>query len=600
MFFSPCPAAASSPSRSRCRRRGSSRTARRAPLPDGDVGMMRAGVPADVARAPPARSGRPRSARPGASRIDRVDLELDRRARHRQSGTRRNGGARRRTALSRLPTTARGRRTAPPAARRRGLLQAWEQLLEPARPPRASGRGSRWRTGIERARRGYHAPRARAPLRRLGRTRPRGSPATRRQAARQKPEQRRKSPCRTNADRERLKTSAATAKSRSVNAEREPAVEVVAARRGSRRPKPTTATSVSSACRASGDRRGERRHRSPAASARATGSPAEPAHPRRDDERRPRARPLADRRSRASELPPVQERSGSETTAERSAAGDRRPPSGSLRSPPPSSGRTRTRSPDSGWRRSRPRAGDRSRRPSTEKRTAARIATSGAGERHGGVEHDAQLRQRVALERPDGREQSARRAPSSATSTSSPASHDLYVVPNVRSSHPSCRQRTSLPIRAIDERHASCSSTTTHSRSRRSPRCSRSTTSTWSATHPTAPRRSAGAASCSRELVLLDLTMPGMDGLTALPRSGRRPPDARSSCSRRPAPRRTCSTRSARGAAGYLLKSEPPERIAEFLRGVVGGRGCALGLGRAQLLEQVRDGGRLRRAACPT
>ena len=34
------------------------------------------------------------------------------------------------------------------------------------------------------------------------------------------------------------------------------------------------------------------------------------------------------------------------------------------------------------------------------------------------------------------------------------------------------------------------------------------------------------------------------------------------------------------GAAGYLLKTEPPERIAEFLDGVVARRGRALGRGR--------------------
>ena len=45
------------------------------------------------------------------------------------------------------------------------------------------------------------------------------------------------------------------------------------------------------------------------------------------------------------------------------------------------------------------------------------------------------------------------------------------------------------------------------------------------------------------------------------------------------------------GAAGYLLKSEPPERIVEFLRGVAKGEAALSGAVARRLLEQVRDGG---------
>ena len=44
------------------------------------------------------------------------------------------------------------------------------------------------------------------------------------------------------------------------------------------------------------------------------------------------------------------------------------------------------------------------------------------------------------------------------------------------------------------------------------------------------------------------------------------------------------------GAAGYLLKSEPPERIVEFLRGVVRGEVALSGSVARRLLAQVREG----------
>ena len=45
------------------------------------------------------------------------------------------------------------------------------------------------------------------------------------------------------------------------------------------------------------------------------------------------------------------------------------------------------------------------------------------------------------------------------------------------------------------------------------------------------------------------------------------------------------------GAAGYLLKSEPPERIVQFLHGVAKGEAALSGAVARRLLDQVREGG---------
>jgi DNA-binding NarL/FixJ family response regulator len=44
------------------------------------------------------------------------------------------------------------------------------------------------------------------------------------------------------------------------------------------------------------------------------------------------------------------------------------------------------------------------------------------------------------------------------------------------------------------------------------------------------------------------------------------------------------------GAAGYLLKTEPPERLVEFLRGVARGEAALSGSVARSLLERVREG----------
>ncbi len=94
------------------------------------------------------------------------------------------------------------------------------------------------------------------------------------------------------------------------------------------------------------------------------------------------------------------------------------------------------------------------------------------------------------------------------------------------------------------------------------------------------------------DLVLLDLTMPGLDGLSALPR-------LRSACPGCEVVVLTASGTEENllgairaGAAGYLLKSEPPERIVSFLRGVANGEAALSGEVARRLLDQVRVGGR--------
>ncbi len=92
------------------------------------------------------------------------------------------------------------------------------------------------------------------------------------------------------------------------------------------------------------------------------------------------------------------------------------------------------------------------------------------------------------------------------------------------------------------------------------------------------------------DLVLLDLSMPGMDGLTALPRLRAAAPDCEVVVLTASGTEDNLLAAIRAGAAGYLLKSEPPERIVSFLRGVVGGEAALSGSVARRLLEQVRDG----------
>jgi DNA-binding NarL/FixJ family response regulator len=95
------------------------------------------------------------------------------------------------------------------------------------------------------------------------------------------------------------------------------------------------------------------------------------------------------------------------------------------------------------------------------------------------------------------------------------------------------------------------------------------------------------------DLVLLDLTMPGIDGLTALPLIKEAAPDTEVVVLTASGTEGNLLAAIKAGAAGYLLKSESPERIAEFLHGVAQGEAALSGAVARSLLERVREGGRM-------
>ncbi|MGI8422179.1 MAG: response regulator [Gaiellaceae bacterium] len=99
------------------------------------------------------------------------------------------------------------------------------------------------------------------------------------------------------------------------------------------------------------------------------------------------------------------------------------------------------------------------------------------------------------------------------------------------------------------------------------------------------------AAALAPELVLLDISMPGVDGITALPRLRAAAPDCEVVVLTASGTEENLLRAIRGGAAGYLLKSEPPERIVEFLRGVAQGEAALSGAVARRLLEQVREGG---------
>jgi DNA-binding NarL/FixJ family response regulator len=93
------------------------------------------------------------------------------------------------------------------------------------------------------------------------------------------------------------------------------------------------------------------------------------------------------------------------------------------------------------------------------------------------------------------------------------------------------------------------------------------------------------------DLVLLDLSLPGMNGLEALPRLRDAAPGAEVVVLTASGTEDNLLGAIRGGAAGYLLKSEPPERIVEFLRGVARGEAALSGSIARRLLETVRDTG---------
>ena len=92
------------------------------------------------------------------------------------------------------------------------------------------------------------------------------------------------------------------------------------------------------------------------------------------------------------------------------------------------------------------------------------------------------------------------------------------------------------------------------------------------------------------DLVLLDLSMPGVDGISALPKLREAAPECEVVVLTASGTEENLLAAIRGGAAGYLLKTEPPERIAEFLHGVVRGEAALSGEIARRLLDQVRDG----------
>jgi DNA-binding NarL/FixJ family response regulator len=101
------------------------------------------------------------------------------------------------------------------------------------------------------------------------------------------------------------------------------------------------------------------------------------------------------------------------------------------------------------------------------------------------------------------------------------------------------------------------------------------------------------ARSLQPDLILLDLSMPGLDGLSALPHLRQAAPGSEVVVLTASGTEENLLAAIRGGAAGYLLKSEPPERIVDFLRGVANGEAALSGEIARRLLDQVRAGGRV-------
>jgi DNA-binding NarL/FixJ family response regulator len=92
------------------------------------------------------------------------------------------------------------------------------------------------------------------------------------------------------------------------------------------------------------------------------------------------------------------------------------------------------------------------------------------------------------------------------------------------------------------------------------------------------------------DLVLLDLSMPELDGLGALPRLRAAAHECEVVVLTASGTEENLLAAIRGGAAGYLLKTESPERIVEFLNGVAEGEAALSGAVARRLLEQVREG----------
>jgi DNA-binding NarL/FixJ family response regulator len=98
------------------------------------------------------------------------------------------------------------------------------------------------------------------------------------------------------------------------------------------------------------------------------------------------------------------------------------------------------------------------------------------------------------------------------------------------------------------------------------------------------------ARSLQPDLVLLDLSMPGVDGISALPKLREAAPECEVVVLTASGTEENLLHAIRAGAAGYLLKTEPPEKIAAFLDGVANGEAALSGAVARRLLDQVRSG----------
>jgi DNA-binding NarL/FixJ family response regulator len=101
----------------------------------------------------------------------------------------------------------------------------------------------------------------------------------------------------------------------------------------------------------------------------------------------------------------------------------------------------------------------------------------------------------------------------------------------------------------------------------------------------------AAAVELRPDLVLLDLSLPGMSGVEALPLLREAAPDAEVVVLTASGTEENLLGAIRAGAAGYLLKSEPPERIVAFLQGVARGEAALSGSIARRLLDTVRETG---------
>ena len=94
------------------------------------------------------------------------------------------------------------------------------------------------------------------------------------------------------------------------------------------------------------------------------------------------------------------------------------------------------------------------------------------------------------------------------------------------------------------------------------------------------------------DVILLDLSMPDLDGLSALPELRTAAPACEVVVLTASGDEQNLLAAIRGGAAGYLLKTEPPERLVEFLHSAVRGEAALSGAVARRLLEQVRTGAR--------